>query len=190
MLSFILFMWCYHCCHSILFLPFQNLSLYVYSVAHPYLVVHSKRDANRAAASAAQTITNGRTDCALCHEPPTQRVISSCCQTQFCKLCVIDYMETAIGNNDGVPCPQCREPFSINLNEVHEDTIADATQNGECISTIGLPSLKDLPHVSSGKYLFKPFVEMHFPCSKSIVDLTKCASLHHCRFYFEAYRSD
>ncbi len=62
-------------------------------------------------------------------------------------------METAIGNNDGVPCPHCREPFSINLNEVHEDSMADGIENGASISTIGLPSLKELPHVSSGNYL-------------------------------------
>ena len=58
-------------------------------------------------------------------------------------------METSAGISaeDGVQCPSCRRPFSIDLNQAQEE---DAAPDISKISTIGLPSLKDLPHVATG----------------------------------------
>ena len=125
------------------------------SVCHPYLVVYSKKDMARRAASA-PAVANGSVDCDLCHETPTERVVSTCCQAAFCKSCVLEYMETAagIGGNNGMPCPSCRNPFTIDLSQVQEDDIDDSTlsiPNKEKISRFGLPSLQELPHVATGK---------------------------------------
>lgn len=53
-----------------------------------------------------------------------------------------------MNGNNGTPCPHCREPFSINLNEVHIDDIL--VDNKNAVSTEGVPSLKDLPNVATG----------------------------------------
>jgi DNA repair protein RAD16 len=124
------------------------------SVAHPYLVVYSKK--------ASQTgptprVTNGRVECHLCDQPPTERVVSTCCQTAFCRSCVLEYMETAVGvENGGTICPNCNGPFSVDLNNIEDDSFDDSVLSidpKQAISTIGLPSLKELPHVSTGESL-------------------------------------
>jgi len=123
------------------------------SVAHPYLVVYSKKGINQAGTTPA--VSNGRTDCHLCDEPPTERVVSTCCQTAFCKSCVIEYMETSVGADNGTPCPHCSDPFSIDLNQIEEDVVDDSPLSlspKEAVSTVGLPSLKELPHVATGKF--------------------------------------
>lgn len=140
------------------------------SVCHPYLVVYSKKDIARRAASSALAVSNGTVDCELCHEPPTERVVSTCCQTAFCKGCVLDYMETSagVGGDNGMPCPSCRSPFTIDLNQVQENEVDDSTLsvgNKEKISRIGLPSLQELPHVASGEWNeldFLPFYVILF----------------------------
>lgn len=121
------------------------------SVAHPYLVVYSKKGVNGASESSL-AVSNGRVDCHLCSDPPTERVVSSCCQTAFCKSCVLDYME--LSNSAETQCPQCNQPFTIDLNQVEDDPVDDSTLkiegNRQTISTFGLPSLKELPHVATG----------------------------------------
>lgn len=128
------------------------------AVCHPYLVVHSKKDIARRNA-ATPIVSNGTIDCELCNEPPTDRVVSTCCQTAFCKSCVVEYMETSagVGGDHAMPCPSCRNPFTIDLNQVQDDFVDDSTlsvPNKEKISRIGLPSLKSLPHVAAGKCVF------------------------------------
>ena len=125
------------------------------AVCHPYLVVHSKRDM---ALSASQNpiVTNGTIDCHLCNEPPTDRVVSTCCRTAFCKSCVLEYMEMSagVGGESAISCPTCRNPFTIDLSQVQESVANDSTlsvSSKEKVSRIGLPSLQELPHVASGK---------------------------------------
>lgn len=123
------------------------------SVSHPYLVVHSKKGVSNLGATAA--VTNGRVDCHLCDEPPTERIVSTCCETAFCKSCVLEYMETAVAGDNVTPCPHCNNPFSIDLNQVNPDPVDDGSiglDTRESVSTVGLPSLKELPHVPSGKF--------------------------------------
>ncbi len=125
------------------------------SVCHPYLVVHSKRDMAARRNSTARQVHNGSTDCMLCGESITEQVVSTCCQTAFCKSCVIDYMETSAGVNENgtghTPCPSCRNPFTIDLTQV-QNIDEDTTSKGdEKISKVGLPSLLDLPHVTTGE---------------------------------------
>jgi DNA repair protein RAD16 len=126
------------------------------AVCHPYLVVHSKKDSVRGTNSSAPTVFNGTTDCHLCDESPTDRVVSTCCSTAFCKSCVIEYMETSvgIGNGNETQCPSCRSPFTIDLNQVEAIETEDSSllvPDKMKISKIGLPSLQELPHVASGK---------------------------------------
>lgn len=126
------------------------------AVCHPYLVLHSKKDSARGTNSSAPTVFNGATDCHLCDEPPTDRVVSTCCQTAFCKSCVIGYMETSAGIGNGIEtqCPSCRNPFTIDLNQVEANETQDSSllvPDKMKISRIGLPSLQELPHVASGK---------------------------------------
>jgi hypothetical protein len=65
-------------------------------------------------------------------------------------------MELSTGaNNAGTQCPQCNQPFTIDLNQIQDDTTDDDTLkigSTESISTFGLPSLKELPHVATGKF--------------------------------------
>lgn len=134
------------------------------SVAHPYLVVYSKKGNQ---AGIAPGVTNGRADCHLCDEPPTERVVSTCCQTAFCRSCVLEYMETAVGGDDGGSvCPHCSRPFTVDLNNIEDDTVDDSVLTinpKQSISTVGLPSLKELSHVATGSILRR-------------IDLTKFAT--------------
>mmetsp|Transcript_38500 Transcript_38500/g.57707 ORF Transcript_38500/g.57707 Transcript_38500/m.57707 type:complete len:734 (-) Transcript_38500:784-2985(-) len=130
------------------------------SADHPYLVLFSNKgaDPQLATSSGASAVANGTIDCDICHEPPTDRVVSSCCRAAFCRSCVVEYMATSVGisaGNNTTPCPSCRDPFSIDLNQDQEraddtDLSVDAT---ETISTVGMPSLKELSHVASGSIL-------------------------------------
>jgi len=146
------------------------------SVCHPYLVVYSKKDiAKRSAETSA--VSNGTVDCHLCHEPPTERVLSTCCQTAFCKGCVIEYMETSvgIGGENGMTCPCCRSAFTIDLNQVEEaanDVSTLSIGNGKSVSRIGLPSLQELPHVATGSILRRIDLTK-FATSSKIEALTK-----------------
>lgn len=130
------------------------------AVDHPYLVVYSKRDSVRqAAAGAGQAVANGSIDCELCHEPPTDRVLSSCCQAAFCRSCVVDYMTSLLSGADdaNTPCPSCRSPFSIDLNQqstsVVDDGTLTATSNRGSSASEAMPSLKEMSHVATGSIL-------------------------------------
>lgn len=129
------------------------------AVDHPYLVVYSKKGAGEAAQAGAAlpAVANGSVDCDLCHEPPTDRVLSSCCQAAFCRSCVLDYMSSLLSESDGAntPCPSCRSPFSLDLNQKCETVVDDATLKAsrDAPGSSNMPSLKDLPHVSTGSIL-------------------------------------
>jgi DNA repair protein RAD16 len=127
------------------------------AVDHPYLVVYSKKDTVRqdAARAGQAAVANGSVDCDLCHEPPTDRVLSSCCQAAFCRGCVVDYMSSLLHGSDdaNTPCPSCQQPFSINLNQASTSIVDDETLVASRGSSDGMPSLKELPHVSTGSIL-------------------------------------
>ena len=69
-------------------------------------------------------------------------------------------MSAGVGAGNGISCPTCRSPFTIDLNQVQENEDDDSalSMNKEKISRIGLPSLQELPHVASGKSFFVHFV--------------------------------
>jgi len=132
------------------------------SADHPYLVVYSKKNTSSQMSlpGEAPTIANGSVVCDLCHEPPTNRVVSTCCGAAYCRSCVLEYMATsnslaAVSSN--LTCPSCREAFSIDLQaqvDIEDDsslciTSAARTSN----SNLGLPSLKELKHVATGSIL-------------------------------------
>jgi DNA repair protein RAD16 len=124
------------------------------AVDHPYLIVYSKTNARKAGNRGAAPIANGSVDCDICHEPPTQRIVSSCCRSGFCRSCVIEYLEGAGGER--TPCPSCQAPFSVDLNQVSIDSIDNGTlkiTSGACPSSGYVPSLKELKHVPSGSIL-------------------------------------
>lgn len=139
------------------------------SVDHPYLVVHSKKNADArrmmgppqqaAGGDARPAISNGSADCDLCHEPPTDRVVSTCCGSAYCRACVLEYMATTGGMaaSANMTCPSCRGAFSIDLQaraDVEDDsslTIGTGRKNGG--SSSGMPSLRELKHVATGSIL-------------------------------------
>lgn len=128
------------------------------SVDHPYLIVYSKRNTEgQQTFSASAEVTNGTTDCGICHEPPTDRVTSSCCGTAFCRSCVIDFMSAAENISHGnTQCPSCRRPFSIDLNQSSVNVVDDGTltiARGTKDDSFSIPSLKELPHVATGSIL-------------------------------------
>jgi DNA repair protein RAD16 len=136
------------------------------AVDHPYLIVHSQRSnvqqsgaqANAACAAAAAAVANGSIECEICHEPFTDRVLSSCCKAGFCRGCVLEYLTTA-GGDDNTPCPSCRAPFTIDLNQAGQDTVDDGNlitpsmTNRDAPASAKDPTLKELTHVSTGSIL-------------------------------------
>jgi len=123
------------------------------AVDHPYLIVYSKKNT---AGRKAAPVANGTTDCEICHESPTDRVLSSCCQSGFCRECVVEYLTSAVGDN--TPCPSCQSPFTIDLNQAsHDNQVDDGTltipQTSARSENAGVPSLKELQHVPSGSIL-------------------------------------
>lgn len=125
------------------------------AVDHPYLIVYSKTSGKKAVAQGSARVVNGTTECDICHELPTQRVVSSCCGAGFCRSCVIEYLEGAGGER--TPCPSCSSPFSVDLNQASIDSVDDSTLNIPTMpsSTKGspMPSLKEISHVPSGSIL-------------------------------------
>ncbi len=132
------------------------------SVDHPYLVIHSNKSSTPGTRSEEEQarVANGSINCDLCHEPPTGRVVSTCCGAAYCRSCVLEYMAgmAAAGN---LTCPSCRAAFSIDL-EAQQDIEDDTTLNldsggrkkfGAGSDDIGMPSLKELPHVATGSIL-------------------------------------
>lgn len=132
------------------------------SVDHPYLVVHSNKSSTPGTRSEEEQarVANGSINCDLCHEPPTGRVVSRCCEAAYCRSCVVEYMAgmAAAGN---LTCPSCRAAFSIDL-EAQQDIEDDTTLNldygakkkvGVGSDDVGMPSLKELPHVATGSIL-------------------------------------
>ena len=152
------------------------------SVDHPYLVVHSKKNADARRMMGAQRaaaggdapppeIANGSADCDLCHEPPTDRVVSACCGSAYCRACVLEYMATVTttggmmaSSASNMTCPSCRGAFSIDLQaraDVEDDSSlaiappgAGGRDNGGSSDTgTTMPSLRELKHVATGSIL-------------------------------------
>lgn len=127
------------------------------AVNHPFLIVYSKtRHAQAALASSSPTVLDS-VDCEICNEPPTEAVSSSCCNAVFCRSCVVDYISGA-GGEENTPCPCCREPFTIDLNQVSPAVIG--SDEGSALRSFDVkkgntpvPSLRDMPHVSTGSIL-------------------------------------
>lgn len=153
------------------------------SVDHPYLVIHSKKGVGSAMASSQSQgapIANGSVDCDLCHEPPTDRVVSSCCGAAYCKSCVLEFMttSTSLANGDaGLTCPSCRAAFSIDLEvraDIEDDSalqVVPAAKASSCDSA-GMPSLKELKHVATGSILRRINLS-EFATSSKIEALTR-----------------
>jgi DNA repair protein RAD16 len=130
------------------------------AVDHPYLIVYSKKNAGRLQQQNSPAVANGSIDCDICGEPPTDRVVSSCCGGAFCRSCVIDYMSSSLENarHDSTRCPSCREPFTIDLSQATSDVVDDGVltiseTQGTGSPTEAMPSLREMTHVSSGSIL-------------------------------------
>lgn len=128
------------------------------AVNHPYLIVYSKTNCEKHVGQRPVSRVDDRFECDICHEFPTDRVLSSCCRASFCRSCVLDYVAGA-GGDDNMPCPSCRSPFSIDLTQ--ESSAIETDDNDMAISNrksrehgrSGVPSLKSLPHVATGSIL-------------------------------------
>eukprot|EP00804_Cyclotella_cryptica_P005687 CCRYP_000055-RC/>CCRYP_000055-RC protein AED:0.08 eAED:0.07 QI:0/0.87/0.88/1/1/1/9/176/1325 len=133
------------------------------SVDHPYLVIYSNKNTNNGQSTPTGDplmIANGSADCDLCHEPPTDRVVSTCCGAAYCRACVLEYMSgtTGLAASDSLRCPSCRGAFSIDLEarvDLEDDSAlnAGATLKKQGGSEFCMPSLKELPHVATGSIL-------------------------------------
>lgn len=141
------------------------------SVDHPYLVLYSKNNSmiptdhvsTQPGHDASPSINNGSVDCDLCHEPPTERVVSTCCGSAFCRACVLEYMaattNAAMDASSSLVCPSCNGAFSIDLQQcadIEDDSslnvYSEMKKHGGT-NTNGMPSLKELQHVSTGSIL-------------------------------------
>jgi DNA repair protein RAD16 len=121
--------------------------------------VHSKKAHSANVLSGWQqdgpAVANGSTFCEICDETPTDRVVSSCCGSAFCRSCVLDMMALENMQQDNeFRCVSCRRPFSIDLNQVQQQVVDDGTLTvSESSSNIGTPSLREMSHVASGSIL-------------------------------------
>lgn len=85
------------------------------AVNHPYLVVYSAsggRNDNApggAAALAASAPVLGV--CGVCHDPLEDGIAAACGHT-FCRVCVTEYLDNAVG---ACTCPTCERPLTIDL---------------------------------------------------------------------------
>ena len=120
------------------------------AVDHPYLIVHSKKNHTKLA-QGGPAVANGSTVCEICDETPTDRVLSTCCNSAFCRSCVVDMMTVADVGQGGTRCPCCRAPFSIDLNQTTQQVVDDGTMAVN--DTAGMPSLKEMRNVASGSIL-------------------------------------
>lgn len=142
---------------------------------HPYMVVYSQKNMHKyinssgGAAYIKQStsgskglVANGTVDCDMCHEPPTDRIQSSCCQSAFCRSCVIEYL-TGAGVAENTICPSCKAPFTIDLNQ---ESCEDVVDDGDLQMTIPdnedsiargkdekVPTIKEMSHVASSSIL-------------------------------------
>eukprot|EP00814_Leptocylindrus_danicus_P006691 CAMPEP_0116048970 /NCGR_PEP_ID=MMETSP0321-20121206/29902_1 /TAXON_ID=163516 /ORGANISM="Leptocylindrus danicus var. danicus, Strain B650" /LENGTH=820 /DNA_ID=CAMNT_0003531339 /DNA_START=44 /DNA_END=2506 /DNA_ORIENTATION=+ len=131
------------------------------AVDHPYLVLYSKKALDGtvdATENGGQVVSNGSIVCDICSEEPIDRVESSCCSAAFCRGCVMDYMATAQGlsnGDNGVPCPSCRAPFSIDLSSKASVSPLQDTEEKKSLKAYneGMPLLKELSHIPSGSIL-------------------------------------
>ena len=121
------------------------------AVDHPYMIVHSKKNHTRMQQANAVAVANGSTECELCEETPTDRVLSSCCGSGFCRVCVIDMMTLEDVGEGNTRCPCCRAPFSIDLNQESHQVVDNGTLAIK--DTAGMPSLKQMRNVASGSIL-------------------------------------
>ena len=122
------------------------------AVDHPYLIVYSKNNRIKGLAPPGPLVANGSVECVLCHEPPVDRILSSCCQSGYCRRCVEEYIGAAGG--ESTPCPSCGSPFSINLHQKSSgDVPVDDGTLAMSIDSSTVPTLKALPHVQSGSIL-------------------------------------
>jgi len=119
------------------------------AVDHPYLIVYSKNNRFRELAPKVASAANGCVDCEMCHEPPTDRIVSSCCGAGYCRSCVSEYIESS--GADRTPCPSCERPFSIDLNQQPAANVQD--DNDMVIDSSTVPTLKSLSHVQTGSIL-------------------------------------
>eukprot|EP00531_Pseudo-nitzschia_arenysensis_P016971 CAMPEP_0116148846 /NCGR_PEP_ID=MMETSP0329-20121206/18598_1 /TAXON_ID=697910 /ORGANISM="Pseudo-nitzschia arenysensis, Strain B593" /LENGTH=1297 /DNA_ID=CAMNT_0003645053 /DNA_START=67 /DNA_END=3960 /DNA_ORIENTATION=+ len=120
------------------------------AVDHPYLIVHSKKNHNKIA-QGGPAVANGSTICEICEETPTDRVLSTCCNSAFCRSCVVDMMTVTDVGQGGTRCPCCRAPFSIDLNQTSQQVVDNGTLTVN--DTAGMPSLKEMRNVASGSIL-------------------------------------
>jgi DNA repair protein RAD16 len=125
------------------------------ATSHPYMVVHTKSKKN--VYNGNNAVANGSAYCDICHEPPTDRVLSICCGAGFCRSCVIEYISGSGGGR--TPCPSCNAPFTVDLSQARvDDTIDDGVLTVPIggkgyTSATDMPSLKEMHHVATGSIL-------------------------------------
>lgn len=92
------------------------------AVNHPYLVVYSasggRNDSLGGGKAAAAVDTTPRASsaavfgvCGICHDP-LEDGISANCGHAFCRVCVMEYLDNAVG---ACNCPTCECPLTIDL---------------------------------------------------------------------------
>jgi DNA repair protein RAD16 len=56
-------------------------------------------------------------------------------------------------DNGSILCRTCRAPFTIDLNQAHQQVLDDSTLTVSPCGKVGMPSLKDMSHVPSQSIL-------------------------------------
>ncbi|GKY94032.1 hypothetical protein MPSEU_000369900 [Mayamaea pseudoterrestris] len=159
---------------------FDMLTRLRQGVNHPYLIVYSHRAMKKLReAGQLPVVANGSVECAICDEPFTERVTSSCCGAGFCRACVIEYVSAA--GDGSANCPGCERPFSIDLNQQSSDSTDDGTLIAPTKSSSSDPTLKELSHVATGSILRRINLAEFATSSKIEVLVQELVDMRHKR---------
>src|SRR5947209_1531828 len=88
--------------------------LFVQAVDHPYLVVHSSTATNAAKLGSGDGVRPQENEgmCCCCHDP-VEDPVQSACGHLFCRACVTEYIQGAVGQ---AKCPGCDKLLTVDLN--------------------------------------------------------------------------
>ena len=105
------------------------------AVDHPYLVIHSHSRTNTGVGAGTSGPTpaakpqedDEEEECVVCHEG-VEDVVRAECGCGFCRLCVTEYLEAALGGVN--QCPGCSQPLTVDLSKKEGEQEAEDATSG------------------------------------------------------------
>lgn len=144
---------------------------------HPDLVL------KRVGTNAVSQEVDGVIMCQLCDDE-AEEPIESKCRHRFCRMCILEYMESYVGDEKNLECPVCHIGLSIDLQqqalEVDEELFSKAsivnriklgTHGGEWRSSTKIEALvEELYKLRSDKHTIKSIVFSQFTSMLDLIE--------------------